>query len=41
MTITTEADGLDVNAFRTRVSAQIAQDFPNFASLIEQIAAVK
>ena len=41
MTVITEADGLDVNAFRTRVSAQIAQDFPNFAPLLEQIGAVK
>jgi tripartite ATP-independent transporter DctP family solute receptor len=41
MTIITEADGLDVAAFREKVSAQIAQDFPNFTPLIEQIAAVK
>lgn len=41
MTVTTEAEGLDLAAFREGVSAQIAQDFPNFAPLIEQIEAVK
>jgi len=41
MTIITEADGLDVNAFREKVSAQIAQDFPNFTPLIEQIQSVQ
>ena len=41
MTIITEADGLDVAAFREKVGAQIAQDFPNFTPLIEQIQAVK
>ena len=30
-----------VSAFREKVSAQIAQDFPNFTPLIEQIQAVK
>jgi tripartite ATP-independent transporter DctP family solute receptor len=41
MTVTTEADGLDLAAFRERVSAQISQDFPNFAPLIQQIEAVQ
>jgi hypothetical protein len=41
MTIITEADGLDRAAFREKVSAQIARDFPNFTPLIEQIQAVK
>lgn len=41
MTVVTEAEGLDVEAFRTKVSAQIAQDFPNFAELIDQIEAVE
>ena len=41
MTFVTEADGLDLAAFRDKVNAQIAQDFPNFTTLIEQIAAVE
>ena len=41
MTVITEADGLDVAAFREKVSAQIKQDFPNFEELISQIEAVK
>lgn len=41
MTVTTEADGLDLAAFRERVSAQIAQDFPDFAPLIQQIEAIQ
>ncbi len=41
MTVITEADGLDLAAFRTKVNAQIAQDFPSFGPLIEQIQAVK
>jgi len=41
MTVVTEAEGLDIEAFRTKVSAQIAQDFPNFAELIDQIEAVE
>ena len=41
MTIITEADGLDRTAFREKVGAQIARDFPNFTPLIEQIQAVK
>lgn len=41
MTVITEADGLDVSAFREKVGTQISQDFPNFTPLIEQIAAVK
>lgn len=41
MTVVTEADGLDLDAFREKVSAQVNQDFPDFAALIEQIAAVE
>jgi len=41
MTFITEADGLDLAAFRDKVSAQITQDFPNFTTLIEQIQAVE
>ena len=41
MTVITEADGLDIAAFRDGVNKQIAQDFPNFTPLIEQISAVK
>lgn len=41
MTVITEADGLDVAAFREKVSAQIKQDFPSFEQLIGQIEAVK
>jgi tripartite ATP-independent transporter DctP family solute receptor len=41
MTFITEADGLDLAAFSEGVSAQIAQDFPDFAPLIEQIEAVQ
>jgi tripartite ATP-independent transporter DctP family solute receptor len=41
MTVITEADGLDLAAFREGVSKQIAQDFPTFAPLIEQIQAIQ
>ena len=41
MTLIREADGLDLAAFREGVSAQIAQDFPSFAPLIEQIEAMQ
>ncbi|MFN7024292.1 MAG: TRAP transporter substrate-binding protein [Pseudorhizobium sp.] len=41
MTVITEADGLDIAAFRDKVSAQIKQDFPNFEELLGQIEAVK
>lgn len=41
MTIITEADGLDLVAFRKKVGAQITQDFPSFTPLIEQVQAVK
>jgi tripartite ATP-independent transporter DctP family solute receptor len=40
MTVITEADGLDIAAFRDKVSAQIKQDFPNFEELLGQIEAV-
>jgi tripartite ATP-independent transporter DctP family solute receptor len=35
-----EKDGLDVNAFRTAVLAQINKDFPDWSGYIEQIRAV-
>nr|CAD6628530.1 TRAP dicarboxylate transporter subunit DctP [Rhizobium sp. TCK] len=41
MTVITEADGLDIAAFREKVSAQIKQDFPEFEELLGQIEAVK
>jgi len=41
MTFITVADGLDLEAFRSKVGAQITQDFPGFAPLIEQISAVQ
>ena len=36
-----EKDGLDVNAFRTSVLAQVNKDFPEWTGYIEQIRAVK
>jgi TRAP-type C4-dicarboxylate transport system substrate-binding protein len=36
-----EKDGLDVNAFRTSVLAQVNKDFPDWTGYIEQIRAVK
>jgi tripartite ATP-independent transporter DctP family solute receptor len=41
MTFITEADGLDLAAFRKGVSAQVTQDFPTFAPLVQQIEAIK
>lgn len=41
MTVITEADGLDIAAFREKVTAQIKQDFPEFEELLGQIEAVK
>jgi len=41
MTVISGDDGLDLNAFREQVSAQIAKDFPNFEPYIEQIAEVQ
>lgn len=41
MTVITENDGLDLEAFRKPVLAQIAKDFPNFAPYIEQISQIK
>lgn len=41
MTVITADDGLDLDAFREQVSAQINQDFPNFGPYIEQIAQVE
>jgi tripartite ATP-independent transporter DctP family solute receptor len=41
MTVVTEADGLDVAAFRESVLAQINADFPNYQPYIEQIMAIE
>ena len=41
MVFVEEKDGLDVNAFRTAVLAQINKDFPDWSGYIEQIRAVK
>jgi tripartite ATP-independent transporter DctP family solute receptor len=40
MTVITEADGLDIEAFRESVLAQLREDFPEYNSYIEQIAAI-
>ena len=41
MTFVEAKDGLDVEAFRRAVLAQVNKDFPEWTSLIEQIRAVK
>lgn len=41
MTFTTVENGLDIEAFRTKVLAQINADFPNYTPYIEQIMAVE
>ncbi|WP_099867687.1 TRAP transporter substrate-binding protein [Pararhizobium haloflavum] len=41
MTVITEEDGLDIEAFREAVLAQINEDFPAYTTYIEQIAAVE
>jgi TRAP-type C4-dicarboxylate transport system substrate-binding protein len=41
MVFVEEKDGLDVNAFRTAVLAQVNKDFPEWGKYIEQIRAVK
>ena len=41
MVFVEEKDGLDVNAFRTAVLAQVNKDFPDWSGYIEQIRAVK
>jgi TRAP-type C4-dicarboxylate transport system substrate-binding protein len=41
MVFVEEKDGLDVNAFRTAVLAQVNKDFPEWSKYIEQIRAVK
>ena len=41
MTFVEAKDGLDVEAFRRAVLAQVNKDFPEWSSLIEQIRAVK
>lgn len=41
MTVVTEEDGLDIDAFRERVLAQINGDFPSYQTYIEQIMAIE
>lgn len=41
MTFITEADGLKLDEFRTRVIAQVNEDFPTWAPYIERISAIK
>lgn len=41
MTVVTEEDGLDIDAFRERVLAQINGDFPSYQPYIEQIMAIE
>ena len=41
MTIITEEDGLDIDAFREQVLAQINRDYPNFEPYIEMIGEVE
>jgi TRAP-type C4-dicarboxylate transport system substrate-binding protein len=41
MVFVEEKDGLDINAFRTAVLAQVGKDFPEWTSSIEQLRAVK
>lgn len=41
MTFITEDDGLQVEAFRTSVGAQVEADYPNWKPLIERIQAVQ
>jgi tripartite ATP-independent transporter DctP family solute receptor len=40
MTVLTEADGLDIAAFRASVLPQVQRDFPAWAPLIERIGAI-
>ena len=41
MTFISEDSGLQLNEFRERVGAQVAQDFPSWAPYIEQSAAIE
>lgn len=41
VTIISEKDGLDMNAFRTSVGAQLAKDFPNWTAHIQRIQAIQ
>lgn len=41
MTVVTEDDGLEIDAFRERVLAQINGDFPSYQPYIEQIMAIE
>jgi tripartite ATP-independent transporter DctP family solute receptor len=41
MTFVTEKDGLKIDEFRQRVSAEVAKDFPTWKGYMDRIAAVK
>lgn len=41
MTVITEEDGLDIDAFREKVLAQVNSDFPEYEPFIEQIMSVE
>jgi len=41
MTFITEADGLQVEAFRKAVAAEVAKDFPTWQAYIDRIAAIR
>jgi TRAP-type C4-dicarboxylate transport system substrate-binding protein len=41
MTFVAEKDGLDIEAFRKAVLAQVGKDFPDWTPYIEQLRAVK
>lgn len=41
MTFITEADGLQVDAFRKGVAAEVAKDFPTWQAYIDRIAAIR
>jgi hypothetical protein len=41
MTVITAADGLKVDEFRTRVSAEVEKDFPSWKPYMQRISAIK
>ncbi len=41
MTFVTEKEGLKIDEFRQRVSAEVAKDFPTWKGYMDRIAAVK
>ncbi len=41
VTIIEAKDGLDLNAFRSSVGAQLAKDFPNWAGHVQRIQAIQ